>query len=129
MMDMTACLRRACLALASTALVVGLTGCTGSNEPDPLPPVDTASPAVGSPSETARPDEVGPGTEAWRQRLEPDESAAYDNALIRWSEYTRRAEDVYARGKNTARARQFFRDMDLRWRERIRVLEGIERAG
>ncbi|MGB3763201.1 MAG: hypothetical protein WA966_08260 [Ornithinimicrobium sp.] len=55
--------------------------------------------------------------------------SAYDDALARWNEYVERGGPIYARGQNTASARKFFREMDFRWREQIRALEGLERAG
>ncbi len=115
---------------ASLALLLTLAAC-GSDQPEPIPPAppsESNSAATSSPSstETDKPSGVPAG---WEEEFSDRQLRAYQAALSRWERYRRGTGPIYAEGKNTPAARRFLRRSDLRWREQIGILEGIEQAG
>ncbi len=104
-------------ATATLGLAAGLAGCSGDNPPDPIPTVST------SPTPTSTP------TPSWESKYTPEELAAYEAALDRWTEYETKSEPIWAAGKATPAAKALFQEYfpSPLWQGRFELLKGYEK--
>ena len=113
--------------LASTGITLAVLVACSPDVAEPLPPESSSSSAA-EPAPTEPADSGGP-PEGWEDEFTDEQLQAYEAALVRWERYSQDVRPIYAKGRITPAARQFFRKNALRPQERIKFLEDIERAG
>jgi len=105
--------------------VLPLAGCSddnakGSDDPAPTAPTTTLKPTPTTPA---------PTTAAWRDKYTAEQLDAYDAALARWQEYTKKTNAIYMAGRDTSEARAVFRDYSMKWQGLVKVLAETYDAG
>ena len=101
---------------ACTALLFAAVGCT-SDEPSPKPP-ETTSSAAPSPTKPA-----------WGSKFNAKQTAQYEAALARWTEYEQRAQPIWADGKVTPAAEKLLQEYWVTWPTQLNTLRRMEASG
>lgn len=123
-------LRRISTMLAVIVALSGsLTACDGDNDPQTKPsPSTTTSATDRSPSDD--PSEAGGPPAGWEDKFTRDQLNAYNAALRRWQQYTKLANEIYRKGKDTPEARKTLEEYSLFWqRDAVTLARDFDKGG
>jgi hypothetical protein len=108
--------------LLTLALVVtlssSLAACGGDPEAKPAP--SKTSKETPSPSED--PSKAGGPPAGWEDKFTRQELNTYNAALRRWEQYTKLANEIYRKGRDTHDARNTLREFSLIWQRDVLTL-------
>ena len=118
-------MKRTLIAATALALAGTLAACGGDDEPKSDP---TPSPTV-STSQTPSQDAGGPPAD-WESKFTKPELAAGNEALARWTEWSRLSSEIYRQGRLTPGAKATLQEYDFWWqRDMVTLGETYEKGG
>ena len=111
------------------ALAGGLTACGGDNDPQTKPsPSTTTRSNVPGPSDD--PSKAGGPPVGWEDKFTREQLNTYNAALRRWQQYTKLANEVYRKGKDTPAARKTLEEYSFFWqRDAVMLARDYDKGG
>lgn len=110
-------LARTARAVAALCMVVLAAGCAEQTTGDAAAPGSPTSPVPATPAPSQ-----SVAAPSWTEEFDAEQLERYDEALIRWQEYSRKTAVIYRKGLDAPEAREVFREYDLQAVARIRSL-------